>query len=264
MEIDLTLILILILTGFTAGLVDAIAGGGGLISLPVLLATGMNPVQALATNKLQGSFGCLAAAHYFVRKKMVDLKQMKLMIACTFCGAATGSVMVQYIDAGLLVRFMPLLLVLIALYFLFSNRVSDEDSQRRISNGVLAFVFTTLLGFYDGFFGPGAGAFFNIVFVSLAGFSLIKAGAHSRVLNLTSNLAALIFFAMGGHILWAVGFIMALGQFVGGRVGASLAIKKGTRLIRPMIVGVTLVMSGKLLVDQYDFNSALKLMAGII
>ncbi|MBY4675712.1 TSUP family transporter [Marinobacterium arenosum] len=251
MELDIAWILLLLATGLGAGMVDAIAGGGGLITLPVLLATGMSPVEALATNKLQGSFGTFAATRYFVRKGLVDLKQMRLMIGCTFVGAVAGTVLVQLIDSSLLATVMPVLLVLIALYFVLSPRISDEDSEQRIGPALFAFLFASAIGFYDGFFGPGTGTFFTIAFVSLAGYSLARATAHTKVLNFTSNIAALLFFMLGGHIVWAAGMVMAAGQLVGGRLGARMVVTKGTRLIRPLIVLVTLAMSAKLLFDQY-------------
>ncbi|OMH27979.1 TSUP family transporter [Motiliproteus sp. MSK22-1] len=251
MELDIGLILLLFVTGLVAGGVDAIAGGGGLIALPVLLATGMNPVEALATNKLQGSFGTFSATYYFVRKKLVDLRQMRLMIACTFIGAVSGTLLIQLLDANLLASLMPVLLVLIALYFMFSPRISDQDTEKRVGSALFALVFTTAIGFYDGFFGPGTGAFFAIAFVSLAGFGLAKATAHTKVLNFTSNVAALLFFALGGHIVWIAGFIMAAGQFVGGQLGAKMVVSKGTTLVRPLIVTITLLMSFKLLFDQF-------------
>ena len=251
MELDIALIALLFLTGLGAGTVDAIAGGGGLITLPVLLTTGMSPVEALATNKLQGSFGTFAATRYFVKKKLVDLKQMLLMIGCTFVGAVVGTVLVQLLDTTLLATVMPLLLVLIALYFMLSPRISDQDSEQRVKPALFAFVFTAAIGFYDGFFGPGTGTFFTVAFVSLAGFSLARATAHTKVLNFTSNVASLIFFALGGNIVWLAGMIMAAGQLIGGQLGAKMVVTKGTRLIRPLIVTVTLLMSAKLLSDQY-------------
>ncbi|WP_299200451.1 TSUP family transporter [uncultured Amphritea sp.] len=255
MELDLTLALLFVLTGLGAGIIDAIAGGGGMITLPVLLASGMSPVEALATNKLQGSFGTFAASVYFVRKKLVDLTQMKLMILCTFLGAVSGTVIVQQLDTSLLASVMPLLLVIIALYFMFSKRIGDLDRERKISHALFAFLFTTAIGFYDGFFGPGTGTFFALGFISLLGFSMSRATAHTKILNFTSNLAALIFFALGGNILWLAGFIMAAGQLIGGQIGARMVVNQGTRLIRPLVVVVTLIMSAKLLFDQYQSGS---------
>ena len=252
MELDIALIILLVSTGLGAGLIDAIAGGGGMITLPVLLATGMSPVEALATNKLQGSFGTFAASVYFLRKKLVDLTQMKLMIGCTFGGAVAGTLLVQRLDASLLASIMPALLVLIALYFMFSRRMGDADRDRKISDALFAFTFTAAIGFYDGFFGPGTGTFFALAFVSLLGFSMARATAHTKVLNFTSNIAALIFFAIGGDIIWMAGLIMAIGQLIGGQLGARMVVNKGVRLIRPLTVAVTLIMSAKLLFDQYQ------------
>ena len=107
------------------------------------------------------------------------------------------------------------------------------------------------MGFYDGFFGPGTGSFFAIAFVALAGFNLAKATAHSKLLNFTSNLAALIFFAIGGKLVWSAGLCMAVGQFIGARLGSKMVIKQGGKLIRPLIVIMSLAMSAKLLLQQY-------------
>ncbi|MBB1488592.1 TSUP family transporter [Oceanospirillum sediminis] len=255
MELDLFLIGLLILTGLGAGMVDAIAGGGGMITLPVLMATGMSPVEALATNKLQGSFGSFGASLYFVRRKMVRLSEMKLLIACTFVGAVAGTVLVQMIDTSLLATIMPLLLVVVALYFMFSRSISDQDSERRISENLFAFTFAAAIGFYDGFFGPGTGTFFALAFVIMAGFNLKKATAHTKILNFTSNIAALIFFAIGGNIIWLAGFLMAIGQLAGGQLGARMVVTKGTRLIRPLVVVVTLTVSAKLFWQEYQNGS---------
>ena len=250
MEIDLLLLGILLLTGLGAGMIDAMAGGGGLITLPVLLASGLSPVEALATNKLQGSCGTLAASAYFVRKGLVDLHAMRTMIAFTFIGSVSGTLLVQAIDNSRLATVMPLLLIAIALYFALSPKISDEDRGRRI--GVLLFstLITTLIGFYDGFFGPGTGTFFTLAFVTLAGFGLARATAHTKILNFTSNVASLLFFLLSGHIVWLAGLTMAVGQLIGGQIGARLVVSRGTRLIRPLIVCMTLAMSGKLLWDR--------------
>ncbi|MBS98977.1 MAG: hypothetical protein CMI01_09905 [Oceanospirillaceae bacterium] len=252
MELDLALFLILFFTGLAAGTIDAIAGGGGLITLPVLLASGLSPVQALASNKLQGSFGTLAATLYFVRKRLVDLRTMRLMIFCTFAGSALGTLIVQLIDSSLLAAIMPGLLILIALYFAFSPKISDLDRERRLSTLIFSTAITGTIGFYDGFFGPGTGTFFTLAFVTLMGFGLARATAHTKVLNFTSNFASLLFFLFSGHIVWAAGLTMGLGQLIGGQLGARLVVSRGTRLVRPVIVVVTLAMSAKLLFDRFS------------
>ncbi len=251
MEFEVTTLLLLALSALVAGFIDAIAGGGGLITLPALLAAGLPPAQALGTNKLQSSFGSFSATWYFARHGYIDFKTAKWAVLMTFIGSALGTILVQQIDASALNRLLPFLLVGFALYFLLSPRVGDSDSQRRLSVCGFAWTIGLGVGFYDGFFGPGTGSFFAIGFVALAGFNLAKATAHSKLLNFTSNVAALIFFALGGKLVWSVGLFMAVGQFIGARLGSKMVIKQGGRLIRPLVVIMSLLMSAKLLWQHY-------------
>lgn len=235
----------------TAGFVDSIAGGGGLISIPALLSVGLSPVQALATNKLQACGGSFSASYYFVSRGAVKLKDFRLAIAATFIGSAVGTVLVQQIDAGVLEQAIPFLLIGIVLYFIFSPKIGAEDSQQKISLTVFSFTAAMVIGFYDGFFGPGTGSFFAIAFVGLLGFSLTKATAHTKVLNFTSNVTSLLFFILGGNVVWVAGLVMMAGQFIGARLGSRFVLKNGQKLIRPMIVIVSMVMTVKLLWDNY-------------
>ena len=145
---------------------------------------------------------------------------------------------------------IPVLLIASALYFLFSPRVGDVERHRRISMGAFSMSIGAGLGFYDGFFGPGTGAFFALAFVSLLGFSMKKATAHSKVLNMTSNLAALLFFMIGGHVIWSIGLVMAIGQIIGATVGAHLVIRRGTALIRPLLVVVSIALTVKIVLSD--------------
>ncbi|WP_199930504.1 TSUP family transporter [Sedimenticola thiotaurini] len=250
-ELSAELLILLFVTGLLAGMVDAIAGGGGLIALPALLATGMPPTQALATNKLQGSFGTFSSSLYFIRNDLIKLGELKLMIACTFVGAVAGTLVVQRISTQFLAGIIPLLLIGMALYFLLSPTISDEHRNARITPWLFSLTVGFGVGFYDGFFGPGAGSFFAIGFVGLLGFGLTRATAHTKVLNLTSNLASLSFFILSGHVVWSIGLIMGVGQLIGARFGARLVLKRGVRLIRPMIVLVCILISAKLLLENY-------------
>lgn len=247
LSLSYELIGLLFVAGILAGFVDAIAGGGGLIALPVLLFAGLSPAQALATNKLQGSFGTLSSSLYFVRRGLVDLRAVTNMIVCTFVGAALGTILVQQIDPGFLTAVIPVLLILIAIYFLLSPQIGEEDAHQRMGSLAFALTIGFGVGFYDGFFGPGTGSFFAIAFVSLMGFGLTKATAHTKVLNLTSNIASLLFFIAGGQVVWTLGLVMALGQLIGGRLGATLVMLKGSKLVRPLVVCVCILMSIKLL-----------------
>ena len=256
MELDLLTLLGLALIGLIAGTVDSIAGGGGLISVPALLATGMPPASALGTNKLQSSFGAFSATRYFFKQGLIDLTTMRPAIICTFIGSALGTLTVQSLDNHLLSKALPFLLIGFAVYFLFSPKLNDQGSQQKIKVTTFGFLIGGSIGFYDGFFGPGTGSFFAIAFISLLGFGITKATANTKLLNLTSNIAALLFFALGGHIVWTVGLAMATGQIIGGRIGSGLVVKKGVTVVKPLLVTVSIVMSLRLIQQNYpDFFS---------
>lgn len=236
--------------GLVAGFVDAIAGGGGLLTVPALLWAGLSPAQALATNKLQSSFGSFSATLKFVRNGEADPRAMLRMIVCTFAGAGAGAILVQLLDPSFLRDIIPVLLVGIAVYLLFSPKAGDIDAHRRVSENTFALTAGVGVGFYDGFFGPGTGTFFAIAFVALLGFNLRRATAHTKVLNLTSNLAALLFFLIGGQIQWAIGLAMGVGQYLGAQAGAHLVIRNGARIVRPMLVVASLAITAKIVMTD--------------
>lgn len=229
-----------------AGLVDAIAGGG-LITLPLLLWAGVPPLQALATNKLQGSFGTLSSSLHLLLKGHLQWRRLQPLLLAAFLGSAGGTLLVQRLPDDLLRHTVPLLLILFALYFLFSPRVGDQDMARRLSPRAFAIGLCFPIGFYDGFFGPGTGSFFVLAVVMLLGFNLTHATATTKVLNLTSNLAALLFFAIGAQVLWQLGLLLGLAQAGGAWLGAHLAIRHGVQIIRPLLVIVSLAISLRLL-----------------
>ncbi|WP_314283804.1 TSUP family transporter [Haemophilus sputorum] len=253
MEISIELLALLFSVATFAGFIDAIAGGGGLLTIPALLATGMPPAIALGTNKLQACGGSFSASLYFVRKKAVNLREILLLIALTFLGAAIGSILIQRIDVQALKVFLPFLVFAIGLYFLFAPSIGDDDKKQRIGYPLFAVLVGATIGFYDGVFGAAAGSFYTLSFVLLLGFNLTKAVAHAKVLNFTSNLASLIFFILGGAVIWQVGIVMMIGQFIGGTLGARMVVTKGKRLIRPMLVTISFLMVAKMLYDQGFF-----------
>ena len=230
---------VLFFVAMLAGFIDSIAGGGGLLTIPALMAAGMSPANALATNKLQACGGSISATIYFIRRKVVSLSDQKLNIAMTFIGSMSGALLVQYVQADVLRQILPILVICIGLYFLLMPKLGEEDRQRRMYGLPFALIAGGCVGFYDGFFG------------TLCGFNLAKATAHAKLLNATSNIGGLLLFILGGKVIWATGFVMLVGQFLGARMGSRLVLSKGQKLIRPMIVIVSAVMSAKLLFDSH-------------
>lgn len=250
MELSWDIITLLFFTAMFAGFVDAIAGGGGLIVVPTLLAVGIPPTMALGTNKLQSCGGSFSASLYFIRRKVVNLAEIKWLLVLTFIGASVGTILIQQIDASALKMLLPILIFAIGIYFLVTPNIGEKDKHKRISYTAFAFSAALGVGFYDGFFGPGAGSFYCLAFITLLGFNLPKATAHAKVLNFISNIAALLFFIIGGKVIWSVGLMMIMGQFIGARFGAQMVLTKGQKLIRPMIVFVAFVMTVKMIYDN--------------
>lgn len=251
MDFSYDIIALLFMVAGLAGFIDAIAGGGGLLTVPALLAAGVPPTQALATNKLQGAFGSFSASLYFVRNGLVNLSQMRNAIGCTFVGSAIGAELVQRIEAGVLTSLIPVLLVCISLYFLLAPQAGKGGGAPKLSDNAFALTIGAGVGFYDGFFGPGAGSLFTVGFVVIAQMGLVEATARTKVLNFTSNFAALLFFIFAGLPVWEIGLVMAVGGFLGARIGAKVVVTKGRKLIRPMVVIISMVMAIKLLLEQH-------------
>lgn len=237
--ITIPILLILFAGGFMAGFVDSIAGGGGIISLPVLLSVGLPPHFALGTNKFQSSFGSLTASINYYRGGLVKLKDLGWGILFTAIGAATGTLMIQQLSQALLQYLIPVLLLVVFLIFLFSKNLGYKDQQEKIQPKIFYLIFGLLIGFYDGFFGPGTGNFWMLAFVFLLGFNLKKATAHTKWVNFTSNIVALTFFAIGGKVLVLPGLVMAGGQLTGAFLGSKLVLKSGVKFIRAFFLLVT-------------------------
>ena len=232
------------------GFIDAIAGGGGLIMMPALLSAGVPPVNALATNKLQSMFGTGTACFSYARKGLVDWRANLRTIILVFAGASIGVIAVQSIDTRALSLIIPLLLMAVAVYVLVSPRMSDEDAHQRIGAGAYAPV-GGAIGAYDGFFGPGAGTFYTASLVGLRGLGLTRATALTKLFNVTSNIASVLFFAIGGKMFWVLGLCMAAGAMLGGWIGSHTAMRFGARLIRPLLVVLSLGLTARLLWNYF-------------
>ncbi len=237
--------------GLVAGFVDAIAGGGGLITLPALLSMGMPPVQALATNKLQATFGSCTAAVHFVRVGEVKVRENWLIFLITFTGSLIGTLTVRHISAHALDQIIPWLLIGLALFMIFKPATGQVDRPHIVNKTLFAWVAGLGLGFYDGFFGPGTGTFWVMLFVAFLGLNLRTATAHTKFVNFASNLASLLVFLPTGAMAWGPGIAMGLGQMVGARLGAGMVMKRGLQLIRPIFIVVCLALTVKLLYENY-------------
>jgi len=248
-SISIDIIILLFSVSLIAGVIDTIAGGGGLLTIPTLLYIGISPSIALATNKLQGTIGTLTSSLYFIKNKLIDINEIKWMIMLSFIGSAIGTLVIIEIDSSFLKQIIPFLLIIIGIYFLLSPKIGDIDKVKRISIITYSFTFAFIIGFYDGFFGPATGSFFVISIVFFLGSNLSKATAQAKILNFVSNISSLIFFILYGEIYWLIGLIMSLGQIIGALIGSRLIVKNGSKIIKPLIVLVSFGVSIKLLLD---------------
>lgn len=243
-------------TGFAAGFVDSIAGGGGLITVPVLLNFGFDPRAALGTNKLQATFGSGSATWHYTRAGAVSLRTCKRGFAITFLAAAFGTWLVQQLPRDFLNRFIPVLLLAVAIYTLLRPNLGEVDAPPRMRRPWFDAVFGIGLGFYDGFFGPGTGTFWAMAFVLALGLDFTKATASTKVMNFASNVSSLLFFLLGGHVLFVPGICMGVGQLLGAQLGSRTVIKHGAKFIRPIFISVVLAITLKLLYSAFMVRPA--------
>lgn len=247
MEFSLELLAVLSLVAVAAGFIDAIAGGGGLLTIPALLFTGISPVQAIATNKLQACSGSFTATRFFIKQKLVSPKQQIGGIIASSIGAILGAIAIQYFDSSLLISILPFGLIIIAVYLLLAKNIGQTSSSKNLRKTPFNTFFITAIGAYDGFFGPGTGTFFTLSYCKMQAMNLIQATAHAKLMNFTTNIISLFIFILSDQIIWQIGLAMAIGQIVGARLGAATAIKQGTDFIRYMTVAVCILMSISLL-----------------
>ncbi|NDW54124.1 TSUP family transporter [Aliiroseovarius sp. PrR006] len=248
-EFSAEILLFLLAAGFVAGFIDSIAGGGGLITLPALLIAGVPPVTALATNKVQGLFGAGMAAVTYARKGHVNLRRQLKSAAIAFVAALLGALSVNALPTELIRMVLPILLVAIALFFALKPGLDDVDRHQRLTPVLFALTFVPAVAFYDGLLGPGAGAFYMLAFVAMAGHGILKATAHTKLLNFASNVGGLAGFLLVLSPLWMIGLAMGVAQMAGAYVGSSLASRIGAKLIKPLLVIASSAMALKLITD---------------
>jgi uncharacterized membrane protein YfcA len=238
---------ILVGVAFVAGFVDAIAGGGGLLSVPALLLCGATPLQALATNKVQGMVGSGTALVHYTLAGQVRPKEQLGMAAVSLGFGAAGSLVAGAMPPGMLRLIMPPILIAIALFFAFKPGLTDHPRPARMTMLTFGFTAVPLIASYDGFFGPGTGSFLMLALVMLCGFGVLKATAHTKMLNFASNVGSVMVFSLSGATWWWMGGAMALAQIAGATLGARLAVRVGARLIKPLLVVTSTGMALRLL-----------------
>lgn len=249
-EVGIEIIMILTIVAMIAGFIDAIAGGGGLITLPALLIAGIPPVSSIATNKLQASAATLSATISFARQGLINWKTGIPIAIMSFVGGILGAISVSLLPQEVLLALVPILLILVVLYFLFSPQLNDSERKPLIPYLLFTFTIAPLLGFYDGVFGPGVGSFFIIAFVALLGCRLVTALSYTKLANVACNFGSLSIFLIQGHIIFPIAIAMAIGAFIGANFGAKFAVRFGSKLIKPLLITISTCMAIKLLLDE--------------
>ena len=222
---------------FAAGFIDSIAGGGGLLMSPAYLLAGIPPTLALATNKLVSTMGTSVATANFYRKGKISLKVVAYGALLTWVGAALGSKCLLLVPQDMVAKVVMILLPVAAVAVLYPKKsLKSLDALRKRDYGIIIPLIGLVIGFYDGFFGPGSGSFLVIAFHVLLGMSLIASSANAKAFNLVSNVGALIVFMVNGKILYMLGIPLALGSMAGNFAGSHLAMKKGDGLVRLVLI----------------------------
>lgn len=243
-------ILLLFATGLSAGFIDSIAGGGGLITMPMLLWFGLPPHVALGTNKMQSTFGTALAVTRYHRAGLIEAKAMPLPVLVTFTASALGTQTVSMIRSDVLRQLVPWLLLAVAVYTLLSPGFGRHVHAPRLGANAFACIAGSVLGFYDGFFGPGTGSFWTLACITLIGLDLPRATGYTKAVNLASNVASLLVFALAAKIRYDVALVMIAGQLVGAHLGSGLAIRHGAAFIRVVFITVVVCLTARLLWDQ--------------
>ena len=242
--------LIVIPLVFLAGLVDAIGGGGGLISLPAYLLAGLPTHMAIATNKLSSACGTSVATAKFIKEKQMNLLLAVPTVICAFAGSFLGAKLSLRTDESKLQLIMIPVLFLAAFFVLNRKMFASRGSETTVIDRrvyIVASLASFIIGIYDGFYGPGTGTFLIIALTVFGRLAPKKSNAQAKIINLTTNLTSLVVFIMGGQVVWTLGIAAALSNMAGGYIGSVLALSKGEKIIRPVILVVLVLLAVKIL-----------------
>ncbi len=250
-DLDPSLIITLFIFGFLAAFIDSVVGGGGLISLPALMFTGLSPSAAVATNKLAGTMGSLTSTITFYRSGNIDLKPIAKIFPFVFIASMLGAWVVHLMDPNLLKPLMLIMLAAVAVYTVFKKDWGSISTYKKLNaKKYIGFlILVSAIGFYDGFLGPGTGSFLIFAFLMI-GFDFLKAAGNAKFLNFASNIGALVMFLFLGQINFAYGLIMGVAQIIGAICGSKFAIKQGSGYVRILFIVVTVLLLAK---NTYDY-----------
>lgn len=234
---------------FLAGLVDAIGGGGGLISLPAYLIAGVPVHQAIATNKLSSTCGTTLATARFIKNKLVNLKLAIPSVLSAVIGSSIGAKLSLTMNERIL-EYVLFAVLPIAAFIVLNKKLFKDNPDGNVELNkrtyLVACTATLIIGMYDGFYGPGTGTFLIISFTVFAGMSVGVANAQAKVINLTTNITSLVIFIANGQVLFSLGIAAAISNMIGGYIGAGLVMKQGSKIVKPTIILVLILLAMKI------------------
>lgn len=253
-QINPSVLILLCVFGFIAAAVDSIAGGGGLISLPAFLLAGLPARLALGTNKFCSTSGTLMSSFQYNKNSKINFQLVKYLAPFTLVGAALGVLTVLNINETFMHTIVLIAILLVGIFSLLSKSRGLSNNFKGLTgkNITLGILLAFSIGFYDGFLGPGTGSFLIFGFISIFGFDYINAGGNAKFLNLVSNLASLILFALNGQVNYILGIPVAICMIFGARLGTKLALLKGSKIIKPIFITMSFAVAIKMLVSIFN------------
>ena len=244
--------IILFFIGIFAGLIEASAGGSGLISLPAIMLFGYQPIEAIATSKFQYAFGAITAIARFSRAGLIHWRKTVPLLFGSVTAGGIGAYLLSEMNTEFVSLIIPILLIVVAIYFARSSSISDQETRARISWRNFAIFVVPIIAFYDGFFGVGSASLYVAAFVSLLGMNVRMATANTKLIDFASGVAALAVLALKGHVLLLPGLALGAGQVIGSYFGASLVLKWGARWVKPLIVIISTGLSIDLFIRHWS------------
>jgi uncharacterized protein len=252
-ELGWLTIVSIVLAAFVAGLVDAVVGGGGLIQVPaMLIALPLTPIPTLlGTGKMAALAGTSIAAYRYAKRVQIYLPLLLVVIICAAVAAVIGANAISLINSNLLKPLILIILIAIAIYTFLKKDLGTTQSKQLSNKTQIVYgsLLGVVIGFYDGFFGPGTGSFLVLGFVVVLGFEFLQASAYAKVVNCTTNIGALIIFVSKGYYILPIALLMAISNIIGNIIGTRLAIKKGNQFIRVFFLAIVV-----LLIARYAYD----------